>query len=67
MIIWICCFRWRMNNILKMKVFYVMLYFLFAFSMTVKAQDSVKVALVQAHLPIYRLSLSVRICARDVI
>ena len=33
-----------------MKVFYGMLCFLFAFSLTVKAQDSVRVALVQAHL-----------------
>ncbi len=33
-----------------MKVFYGMLCFLFALSLTGKAQDSVKVALVQAHL-----------------
>ena len=33
-----------------MKVFYVTLYFLFVLSLTVKAQDSVKVALVQARL-----------------
>ena len=35
---------------LKMKVFYVTLYLLFVLSLTAKAQDSVKVALVQAHL-----------------
>ena len=39
-----------MNNVKKMKVFYVTLYFLFVLSLTVKAQDSVKVALVQARL-----------------
>ena len=33
-----------------MKVFYVTLYLLFVLSLTAKAQDSVKVALVQAHL-----------------
>lgn len=35
-----------MNNVKKMKVFYVTLYLLFVLSLTAKAQDSVKVALV---------------------
>ena len=43
-------FHWGIDNVLKMKVFYVTLYLLFVLSLTAKAQDSVKVALVQAHL-----------------
>ena len=55
-----------------MKVFYVTLYLLFVLSLTAKAQDSVKVALVQAHLawgdvmPICGILISVCVRVRDV-
>ena len=50
-----------------MKVFSSILYLLFTLSLTVKAQDSVKVALVQAHLAWGDMDDNLQACVRDVI